>query len=116
MTLTPLRALVEKWRKEAAKEQRVSFCADELAALLDTMEGAGELDNHHNALTCPYCNPNSLVLTQPAPPSLTEADLRVATCCYCYGPLNFSDERDWKWIDANHTGATHEDCWHKEHP
>ena len=33
--LNALRALVERWRAEATAEQRVSFCADDLAALLE---------------------------------------------------------------------------------
>jgi hypothetical protein len=37
-----LRALVAKWRAEAAEEQRVSFCADELEAALRTLSGETE--------------------------------------------------------------------------
>jgi hypothetical protein len=37
-----LRALVAKWRAEAAEEERVSFCADELAAALRALSGETE--------------------------------------------------------------------------
>ena len=33
-----LEALIAKWRHEAADEQRVSFCADELEAALQAVE------------------------------------------------------------------------------
>lgn len=35
-------------------------------ALLAPSPAGQEADNHHNALTCPYCNPKGLVLAEPA--------------------------------------------------
>lgn len=44
--------------------QRCSCGLREIIAQLDALLVA-EYDNHHNALTCPYCNPKGLVLVDP---------------------------------------------------
>ena len=44
-----------------------------------------ELDNHHNALRCPHCNPRGLVLCEPAqaPPASGRIDLAIRELEYC---------------------------------
>ena len=34
-------------------------------------------DNHHNALACPYCNPDGLVLAAPSSPSIPSEQEKV---------------------------------------
>jgi chromosome segregation ATPase len=36
----------------------------------------GEVDNHHNALTCPYCNPKGLILVEEATIRQVEQEMR----------------------------------------
>jgi hypothetical protein len=51
----------------ALLQRHIDALQQQLSAAQATIEKlqARELDNHHNALTCPYCNPKGLVLIEP---------------------------------------------------
>jgi hypothetical protein len=64
-------------------------------------------DNHHNALLCPYCNPDRLVLVKPG----TEAAQ----------PLNLKDKAvqkrlatQWGYVHAQPVALTVDDVWRSE--
>lgn len=68
MTLKTLKSLSNKWRGTLVRRNDITpwkkgrafgrnECADDLDKAIQSIPSL-ELDNHHNAITCPYCNPN----------------------------------------------------------
>lgn len=38
-------------------------------------------------------------------------DYPVARCVTCNGPLRYSDERAWSWLNLKANHAEHDDCY-----
>lgn len=45
----------------------------ELLREFGEMVGVTDIDNHHNALACPYCNPDNLSLSRQSPAASIKA-------------------------------------------
>lgn len=71
-----VRSLIEQWRRSMVTNS--DYFADQLEDALAAMPPI-ELDNHHNALACPYCNPKGLTLAVLAavPPQLDESEVQL---------------------------------------
>ena len=73
MTDPRLTALAQEMRDiyrpgDTAWHQKLIEQVDRWADTLDHLARQPELDNHHNALACPYCNPKGLKFAEASAP------------------------------------------------